>query len=89
MRTAKEDIFYVTSEGSIVDQDNALLYESFCLEGFTQTAKERLAELHTLHSDDPVFDWFAAAEILAHEGHYYRDEKGVYRNADYQNCKEA
>lgn len=59
------EIFHVTREGAIVDDDNAILYESIALEGLTPQAVFRLAEIVSNNND---LDWEGAREQLIREG---------------------
>lgn len=59
------DTYHVDEDGSIVDGRGGLVYASSELEPMSREAKERLAELHTVH---PTWDWERASAILGEEG---------------------
>ena len=46
--------------GAIVDRDNCIVYEAFCLKGLTRKARARLVELCDLGQ----WDWAVASSIL-------------------------
>lgn len=59
------EIFHVTREGAIVDDRDAILYESIALAGLTPQAVFRLAEIHSSWNE---FTWEEAKERLIIEG---------------------
>lgn len=66
----RRDVFHVTRNGSIVDQEGALLYDAEDLKGISRQARRRLAQIHT---NDPTADWESARETLEAEGQLKRD----------------
>ena len=64
----QQKVVYRVMHGAIVDQFDAVLYDSESIKDLTLLARLRLAQLHTEHENDANFDWEHAEAILIEEG---------------------